>query len=220
MNNNPMPPLDWNNAQLVRTMVGALTQQGLDMLGPAESAITEEYKDIPMRDGFASSIKIHKPSQPPASGSPLIVFCFGGGFISGSSDSGTPYARAFVRLFGAVVVNISYRLAPENKFPISWYDAIDSAKGIAEHAKELGSDPTKGFIIGGVSAGGTYAGALSGFVGIEPLMYPSPLGNLTANLTLASITEKFAHPVTGQWLNGQYFKEQQQPHEDLMPFIC
>lgn len=88
------------------------------MLGPAEPSIVEEYKDIPMRDGFQSSIKIHRPATPPAGGSPLMIFCFGGGFISGDYHTGTAFARAWARLFGAVTVAISYRLAPENKFPV------------------------------------------------------------------------------------------------------
>jgi acetyl esterase/lipase len=149
------------------------------MLGPPEAALVEEYKDIPMRDGFQSSIKIHKPATTPAGGSPLIIFCFGGGFIAGDNDAGTVYARAWARLFGAVTVNISYRLAPQYKFPISQYDAIDSAKWIAEHASELGADPTKGFIVGGISAGATQ----------------------TAVITNASFTDGFKYPITGQWLS-------------------
>lgn len=60
----------------------------------------------------------------------------------------------------------------------SWHDAIDSAKWIAAHASELGADPKQGFIVGGISAGGT----------------------LSSVITLASYTEDFAHPITGQWL--------------------
>ena len=62
----------------VKASLKELTKQTLAMLGPAESAIVEEHKDIPMRDGFQSSIKITRPSRTPAGGSPLIVFFFGG----------------------------------------------------------------------------------------------------------------------------------------------
>lgn len=131
-----------------------------------------------MRDGFQNKAKIIRPSKKPAEGSPLIVFYFGGGFISGDNEAGTPFARAWARLFGAVSVLVSYRLAPENKFPVPLYDGIDNGQWIAEHASDLGADPSKGFIIGGISAGGTQA----------------------ANVTLASISQPFAVPVTGQWL--------------------
>jgi acetyl esterase/lipase len=132
-----------------------------------------------VRDGFQNKAKIVRPSTPPAGGSPLIIYAFGGGFISGDAESGTPLARAFARLFGAVTVCISYRLAPEDPFPVPMNDAIDNAKWIAAHAKELHADPSKGFISSGTSAGGLQA----------------------ANMTLASISEKFAYPVTGQWLS-------------------
>lgn len=59
----------------------AVSKGGLAMLGPPEAAITEEYKEVPMRDGFKSSIKIHRPTTAPANGSPLIVFYFGGGYV-------------------------------------------------------------------------------------------------------------------------------------------
>ncbi|KAK5174438.1 uncharacterized protein LTR77_001518 [Saxophila tyrrhenica] len=176
--NNPAPPIDWNNASGMKAIMAAMSQQSQDLLGPPESSIIEVYKDIPMRDGFQSTIKIARPATTPAAGSPLIVFFFGGGFVGGDMEAGTPFARAWARLFGAVTVCVSYRLGPEYKFPASWHDSIDSVKWIAEHASELHADPSKGFLMSGISAG----------------------GNLAAVSTLASISEKFAHPVTGQWL--------------------
>ena len=174
-----MPPIDWSDAPATRALIDMVGKQTLAALGPAEASLVEEYKEIPMRDGYQSSIKIHRPAKAPAGGSPLIIFCFGGGFISGDNNAGTAYARAWARLFGAVTVSIAYRLSPQYKFPTSQYDAIDSAKWCAEHASELGADPTKGFIVGGISAGGT----------------------LTAVITNASFTDGFKYPVTGQWLS-------------------
>lgn len=150
-----------------------------------------------MRDGYSSAIKIHKPKDVPAGSSPLIVFSFGGGFIGGDMHAGTGFARAWVRLFGAVVVDISYRLAPEHKFPISQYDGIDSAKWLAEHASEIGADPNKGFIIGGISAGAT----------------------VSSVITNASLTEKFAHPITGQWLSVPSLMDHGSVPEKYKPYF-
>ena len=107
-----------------------------------------------------------------------IPFLRTGGWISGDYDTTTAFARAWVRLFGAVVVSPSYRLAPEHKFPIGQNDALDSMKWIAEHGTELGADPTKGFIVGGVSAGASQS----------------------ALITTQAVKTPLAHPITGQWL--------------------
>lgn len=61
-------------------------QQGLELIGPPEAYIVEKYKDIPTRDGSQISIKVHGPAETPASGSPLVVVFFGGGFVAGSMD--------------------------------------------------------------------------------------------------------------------------------------
>ena len=91
----------------------ALAEEAMNRdLAPAPPG-TELYHDIPMRDGFMSSLKVHKPAQGPPG--PLIVLAFGGGFVGGSKDQFTRIARALVGLCRATVVSISYRLAPEFK---------------------------------------------------------------------------------------------------------
>ena len=157
-----------------------VSKMNLEQVGPPEAAIIEETKDIPMRDGFQSTIKIHRPSNPPAGGSPLIAFYFGGGFISGDMHQATPAARAWVRLFGATVVTPSYRLAPENKFPTGQNDAWDSIKWLDEHAHEIGADPKVGFIVSGVSAGAVCASAIA----------------------TNAIEDKLKNPLTGQYLGA------------------
>lgn len=78
------------------------------------------------------------------------------------------------------MVNISYRLAPEYKFPQGPLDAIDSVKWIAENATGpvLAADPAKGFLIGGASAGACIA----------------------ASLSRRFQEDKLVHLLTGQWL--------------------
>jgi len=44
----------------------------------------EEALSIPMRDGFQSEIRIHRPKKLPENGrSPLVVLIYGGGFFMG-----------------------------------------------------------------------------------------------------------------------------------------
>lgn len=138
-----------------------------------------QVQEIPMRDGYASEIRIYRPEIPrPREQTPLVVLIHGGGFILGDNKQLNPYARAISTLLDATVVSISYRLAPEFKFPIAAYDCWDSLCWIAKHAAEMGADPTAGFILGGVSAG----------------------GNLAAVTGQKTIVEKFHPPLTGLWL--------------------
>lgn len=145
---------------------------------PKPEGVAELTHSIPMRDGYQSELKIYKPSSRPPG--PLIVLAFGGGFISGSNNQFVMVARPLVKLLGATVVSMAYRLAPEHKFPASQLDAWDSMKWIASNATDevLHADPGKGFIMGGVSAGGSLTSCLSRKFQDEPL----------------------AHPLTGQWL--------------------
>ena len=89
------------------------------------------------------------------------------------------YARGLVQLFNAVVVSPSYRLAPENKFPVGVNDAYDILSWCAKNASTLGADTSKGFIVGGNSAG----------------------ANFTAVLARRSVQEVLEPKLTGQWLS-------------------
>jgi len=118
---------------------------------------------ITMSDGFRSEVRIHRPTSPPAHGrgSPLVVLIYGGGFVAGDNRQLSPYAGALARLYGATVVNISYRLAPEHRFPAAPNDAWDALRWAVGSAASLGADPRAGFVVGGVSAGGNLAAVLA-----------------------------------------------------------
>lgn len=112
---------------------------------------------IPLRSSRSSTIRVFRPATPPAAGSPLIVLIYGGGFVTGDERQLSVYAGPLARLYGATVVNLSYRLAPEHRFPAAPDDVWDSLLWVAEHAGELGADVRAGFVVGGVSAGANLA---------------------------------------------------------------
>lgn len=143
----------------------------VNALGAPPAGTVEFYKDITVRDGFSSSLKIHRPESGDGA---LVVLAFGGGFLGGDNDQLSGEARALVKLFGATVVNISYRVGPEDKFPTPQYDAWDSLMWIADNAtgEDIKADPSKGFVLGGVSAGAALTAVLSRKFQDQPLKYP------------------------------------------------
>jgi acetyl esterase/lipase len=149
---------------------------------PGTSCITLK---IPMRDGFESEALIFKyHSSAKDARRPLVILSFGGAFCFGSRYQLAPQSRAIAKATGAVVVNISYRLAPEHKFPTGPNDVWDSVKWLAGNAacEAIGADLSAGFVVGGGSAG----------------------ANLTMTTIRRSIVEELQPRITGTWLSVPY----------------
>ena len=90
-----------------------------------------------------------------------------------------PYARGLARLFDAVVICPTYRLAPEHKFPAAVHDSFDTLQYIAHHAKDYGADTAKGFIVGGGSSGGNLSPVLARLA-VENDLQPALTGHWVA----------------------------------------
>ncbi len=132
-----------------------------------------------MRDGYSSELRIFKPTGSSPAKGPLFILMYGGGFMVGNNKSFAPTAKALVLLYGATVVNLSYRLAPTYKFPTAPRDAYDTLLWVSENFDTLGADAAKGFVVGGASAG----------------------SNLAAAAVQKWLLEKQSPPVTGMWLS-------------------
>jgi acetyl esterase/lipase len=151
----------------------------LEALGSPPPEIKQTELHYTTRDGHKNRAKLFQPTFPPKTGSPFIVMFHGGGFCLGDPEGEEQSCRAFVQAFGAVCVSAGYRLGPEFKFPHSPNDAWDALQWAASKATEFGADPSKGFVVGGTSAG----------------------GNLSAVLALLARDEKLSPPLTGQYLS-------------------
>lgn len=127
-----------------------------------------------MRDGRQSELHITRPANSP-SGNGVIVLTFGGAFVMGTNIQSVVWARTTAALYGVTVIEPSYRLAPEHKFPAAPQDIWDSVKWIAENSSTLDVDLSKGFVLGGGSAG----------------------GNLSIVTAHRSVKEKLSPPITG-----------------------
>ncbi len=96
----------------------------------------------------------------PARGVPVgtLVYYHGGGFILGDLDSHEAHAIRLANQSQLVVLNVDYRLAPENPFPAAIDDADAAVAWAHAHLDQLGG-ANKPLAVGGDSAGGNLAAA-------------------------------------------------------------
>lgn len=87
---------------------------------------------------------------------PVVVFFHGGGWVIASAEVYDASARGLAREAHAIVVSVDYRLAPENRFPAAWDDALESYRWALDNARSLGGDPAR-IALAGESAGGNLA---------------------------------------------------------------
>ncbi|KXJ86507.1 Alpha/Beta hydrolase protein [Microdochium bolleyi] len=150
-----------------------------------------------MRDGTESEVRVYKPSavtQATTNKTPLVVLVYGGGFCLGHWSHMGRFARALAHLYGVTVANVSYRLAPEHKFPQAPQDVWDSltwvtsAAGLAAMGGDV--DPALGLVVGGVSAGANLA---------TVVVQRSAAGPAMADKYSSGGEPQLASPVTGLW---------------------
>lgn len=100
----------------------------------------------------------------------------------GDSSQMSPLSRVVCAVYGATVVNTSYRLAPTYKFPVAAHDTWDTLKWLADNYKSLGADPSAGFILFGASSGGNLA-AVTAQKWLDEACFP-PLTGISLSVPL------------------------------------
>lgn len=173
-----MPPVDYSDLQSFKEFADRRNVQLQKLLGDPPAEVKQSETHYTTRDGTKMRARLYQPANPPSPGSALVMMIHGGGFCIGSPEGEEQTCRNLVQAFGAVCVSVSYRLAPEFKFPHAPNDCWDALKWAAANAHSFGADPSQGFIVGGTSAG----------------------GNLTAVLAHLARDEGLSPPLTGQYL--------------------
>jgi len=124
--------------------------------GTPEPVARTEDREIPGPAG-PLPIRIYWPEDAPSG---ILVYLHGGGWVIGSIETADAACRALARRTPCVVVSVGYRLAPENKYPAAFDDAVSATRWVSAHAQELGADPRR-VAIAGDSAGGGLAAAVT-----------------------------------------------------------
>jgi acetyl esterase len=122
-------------------------------------------------DGRSLPLRTYRDAGP---GRPLLIWCHGGGYVSGNLDDIDPTCRQLAVRAGVDVVSIGYRLAPEHRYPAGLVDCVAAAEHLRPDA------------VGGDSAGGGLAAAVAQRVtGIRAQLLLCPW--LDATLGLPSV---------------------------------
>ncbi|QIW97041.1 hypothetical protein AMS68_002559 [Peltaster fructicola] len=141
----------------IATLRGYIIQSKKQMTATAQPVpgVKETNHQVSVRDGSTITVRVYSPEG--KTGCPLVVIFHGGGFCIGGLENEELLCRRAAGVLGCVVVNVDYRLAPEHPFPTPVHDCYDATKWAAANASSIGADPSKGFIVGGTSAGGNLA---------------------------------------------------------------
>lgn len=78
---------------------------------------------------------------------PVVVYVHGGGFVRGNRHSSRNVSDYFASL-GLVGVNVTYRLAPEAKWPAGSQDVARAVDWVRANIREHGGDPAQIYVIG------------------------------------------------------------------------
>ena len=101
-------------------------------------------------------LDVYRPRAAENTVLPVIVSIHGGGWVYGDKRVYQFYCISLAQR-GFAVVNFSYRLAPENKFPAQIEDTNSVFHWVLDHAGEYGFDPSHIFAVGD-SAGANILG--------------------------------------------------------------
>ncbi|MCR5045450.1 MAG: alpha/beta hydrolase [Treponema sp.] len=113
------------------------------------------FYDIPYsKDDATCKLDLYRPSRSTKKPFPVIVSVHGGGWIYGDKELYSFYCMELARR-GFALVNFTYRLAPEHKFPLALIDTNNVFKWIIKNAAAFNLDLQNIFATGD-SAGANY----------------------------------------------------------------
>lgn len=152
---HPEPPTDAYLARLRRELPSSTLTRRLIGGIPRRIRVTDRALAL---DSGPRPVRVYqpwprRPDDPPL---PLVVNFHGGGFVFGTLAQTDWLCGQLASRVGAVVVSVSYRLAPEFPAPVPFEDCRDATTWLLAHAGELGADASRATVMG-ASAGGNLA---------------------------------------------------------------
>ncbi|MBQ8159175.1 MAG: alpha/beta hydrolase [Clostridia bacterium] len=133
------------SAWLVRTVFGRGDRKRDRGLVTPEDV--ERFDSLAYGDDSAwHLLDVYRPKKH-AGKLPVIVSVHGGAWVYGDKDVYQYYCMSLARE-GFCVVNFTYRLAPDFRFPAQLEDTVEAFRWVKEHAGEYGFDEHRVFAVG------------------------------------------------------------------------
>jgi acetyl esterase/lipase len=147
------PPLNEETLKMIRPYATLPVETAL-----AGRTVASQEISIASFDGTQIVLTILSPAGADlsAGNAPCVYWVHGGGMVMGDRYSQIDIPLDWLASFGAVVVSVDYRLAPDSSGMTLVEDCYAGLVWTAEHASDLGIDPAT-LVIAGTSAGGGLA---------------------------------------------------------------
>lgn len=110
------------------------------------------YRDIAYGTHKMNVLDVYRPKCADIPNLPVIVSVHGGGWVYGDKNLYQYYCMSLAQR-GFVVVNFTYRLSPEHKFPCHLEDTVKVFEWVLKNGAKYGMDRSNVFAVGD-SAGG------------------------------------------------------------------
>lgn len=128
---------------------------------PVDRRQLPHVEDLAVRGpGGPVTVRLYRPEPVERGPLPALVYLHGGGWVLGGVDNVDAACRDLAAGAGCAVLNVGYRLAPENPFPAAVDDAWAVVAAVARDPARYGLAPGA-LAVGGDSAGGNLAAAVA-----------------------------------------------------------
>lgn len=133
-------------AGLSALLAGCSSLGAFNALAPRDRGGRRVLADAAYGEGPRRRLDVYAPLDAPRP-APVIVFCYGGSWASGSKSDYAFVGAAFAAR-GFVTVVPDYRLVPGVRFPVFIEDCAAAVRWVADHIGEHGGDPDRIVLVG------------------------------------------------------------------------